>query len=141
MITNNNININEKNEETHDIGMGIGIDCTGPCTVFHHQYFQMVDLLMHFVWQSMCGLNPHATPHAPPQYQAKTIKARETFKTTKKNNNASKEGHGAKQAFSNTSNQGWKKHANKKERKVQRPLSQQLQNPQMIKIDSVDWKT
>ena len=46
-----------------------GVDFSGSHTVFHHQCFQMVDLLMHCCRRSMHGLNPYALPHVPPQHQ------------------------------------------------------------------------
>ena len=38
---------------------------TGPCTVVHHQCYQMVDLLMQHCRKTMGGLNPCALPHVP----------------------------------------------------------------------------
>ena len=37
----------------------------GTYTVMHHQYYQMVDILMQYCKKSMGGLNPHALPYAP----------------------------------------------------------------------------
>ena len=37
----------------------------GPHTTFHHQCFQMVDLIMLHCKRAMNGLNPHALPHEP----------------------------------------------------------------------------
>ena len=38
----------------------------GPYTVVHHQYYQMVDLLIQHWRRTMSGLNPYALPHSPP---------------------------------------------------------------------------
>ena len=37
----------------------------GTCTAFHHQYFQMIDLMMLHCKREMNGLNPHALLHEP----------------------------------------------------------------------------
>ena len=38
----------------------------GPYTVVHHQYYQMVDLLIQHWRRTMGGLNPYALPYIPP---------------------------------------------------------------------------
>ena len=54
--------------------MNNGVDHAGPHAVMHHQHCQMVDLLMQHCRRTMCGLNPHALPHAPLQHQDVTTK-------------------------------------------------------------------
>ena len=43
----------------------------GSCTAFHHQYFKMVDILMHYFEQNMHSLNPSAKPYAPLEQDSK----------------------------------------------------------------------
>ena len=71
--SNNNVNCTERMDNTK----WNGFDFTGPCTAHHHQHFQMVDLLMQHCRRSICGLKPHALPHAPPQYQEEIRKPEE----------------------------------------------------------------
>ena len=66
--------------------MNNGIDYTGPHAVMHHQYYQMVDLLIHCCRRTMCGLNPHALPHAPLQHQDVTKKNSKQKQKDKKQN-------------------------------------------------------
>ena len=65
-IKNNN-NINER-AMNNNIKWNGSFDCIGLCTVFHHHYFQMVDILMHYCKCTMGGLNPYLSLHVP-QYQ------------------------------------------------------------------------
>ena len=62
--SNNNINDMDRNKSMK----WNGIDFTGPYTVIHHHYFQMVDALTHHCRRTLCGLNPYALPYVP-QYQ------------------------------------------------------------------------
>ena len=57
---------------------------TGQCTITHHQYYQMVDLLIECCRKSMGGLNPHTVPCAP---STSRIVAEDSANTKKKNNN------------------------------------------------------
>ena len=56
---------------------------TGQCTIMHHQYYQMVDLLIEYCRKSIGGLDPHVVPHAPSTSQIVT----EERTNKKKNNN------------------------------------------------------
>ena len=49
--------------------MSLELAHAGTCTAVHHQYYQMVDILMQHCRKSMGGLNPHALPYAPPTQQ------------------------------------------------------------------------
>ena len=64
--------------------MSVELAHAGQCTIMHHQYYQMVDLLIECCKKSMGGLNPHAAPCAP---STSRIVAEESAKTKKKNNN------------------------------------------------------
>ena len=57
---NNNAKINEN-------GIWNGVDFSGPCAVFHHQCFQIVDVLIAYAQRSLSGSNPHATLCEPNQ--------------------------------------------------------------------------
>ena len=59
-----NENIN-RNNNFNDVERMKWIDFSGPCTVVHHQHFQMVDMLMHHCIRTMCGLNPYVLPYVP----------------------------------------------------------------------------
>ena len=41
---------------------------TGPHTTFHHQHFQMVDLMIMNFKRRMCGLSPCAVPYEPERH-------------------------------------------------------------------------
>ena len=84
---NDNIKINDD--------INYGVDFTGPCTVIHHQHYQMVNLLMQHCRRSMCGLNQCALTHAPSQHRESEIKKKNQEHKEKKPNLA-------------TSKQGWK---------------------------------
>ena len=58
-----------------------GVD-TGPHAVTHHQYYQMVDLLMQCCLQFMGGLNPHALPYVPVQHHEEVKMNRKPDKKT-----------------------------------------------------------
>ena len=64
-INNNDENnrrrkMSNNNEHWHsDFGF------TGPCTTFHHQCFQMVDLIIMNFKCTVCGLSPYAVPYEP----------------------------------------------------------------------------
>ena len=58
MHKNNNMKINENM-------IWNGVDFSGPHTVFYHQYFQMVDVLIACAQRSLSGLNLHAVPCEP----------------------------------------------------------------------------
>ena len=64
--------------------MSVEIAHTGQHTMMHHQYYQMVDLLIEYCRKSMGGLNPCAMPYAPSTSQ---IVAEDSANTKKKNNN------------------------------------------------------
>lgn len=49
----------------------------GSYAAFHHQYFKMVDMMMHHFEQNMYGLNPHARSYVPAEQEY-----------TEKNNNS-----------------------------------------------------
>ena len=46
----------------------IDFGCVGPYAHFHHQCFQMVDLMMLHCKRAMNELNPHAFPHEPTEH-------------------------------------------------------------------------
>ena len=52
----------------------------GPCTTFHHQCFQMVDLITLNCKRTMNGLNPHALTHEPVMYDDNMTEAKEERK-------------------------------------------------------------
>ena len=64
--------------------MSVELAHTGQHTIAHHQYYQMVDLLIEHCRKSMGGLNPHAVPHAP---STSRIVTEDSANTKKKNNN------------------------------------------------------
>ena len=47
------------------MSLDFGFDHAGPYTITHHQYYQMVDLLILCCRKTMGGLNPYALPYAP----------------------------------------------------------------------------
>ena len=49
--------------------MSLELVHAGIYTVAHHQYYQMVDLLMQYCRKSMGGLNPYAMPYVPQTQQ------------------------------------------------------------------------
>ena len=53
-----------ENSNNHNNNCNRGSDFS-ICAVIHHQYYQMVDLLMQNCRQSMSGLNPHSLTHMP----------------------------------------------------------------------------
>ena len=57
---------------------------TGQHTIIHHQYYQMVDLLIEYCRKSMGGLNPRTMPYAP---STSRIVAEDSENAKKKNNN------------------------------------------------------
>ena len=63
--------------------MSLELVHTGPHTVAHHQYYQMVDLLIQHCRRTMGGLNPHALPHAPPTPQIVTESTNNKMNNTK----------------------------------------------------------
>ena len=65
------------------MSLEFGLVRTGPCTVMHHQHYQMVDLLMQHCRKTMGGLNPNALPYAPLKQQ--NAKKESSYK--QKNNN------------------------------------------------------
>lgn len=64
--------------------MSVEFAHTGQCTTMHHQYYQMVDLLIEYCRKSMGGLNPHVVPYVP---STSRIVAEDSANTKKKNNN------------------------------------------------------
>ena len=62
-----------------------GVD-TGPHAVTHHQYYQMVDLLMQHCRRSIGRLNPHALPHVPVQHHEEVKMNRKPDKKTCRTN-------------------------------------------------------
>jgi hypothetical protein len=71
-----------KHRKEKIISMSLEFVHTGPYTVAHHQYYQMVDLLTQLCRRTMGGLNPHAVPYVP---LTSPIVTKER-KTNKKNN-------------------------------------------------------
>ena len=106
------MNNNNSNEKINDNEMWRCIDYSGPHTVMHHQYFQMVDLLMHYVQRSMSGLNPHASPYVPHHQQAQINKLNEKLEEKKK-----KTSDQPNMCKEKNDTQGWKMCTNKKQKK------------------------
>ena len=63
---------------------------TGPYTVVHHQYYQMVDLLTQFCRKTMGGLNPYALPYVPSTQPIVVEESTNAKKNDKKNVESSK---------------------------------------------------
>ena len=79
-MNQNYSNNNAKCTAMNDDEKWNGIDYSGPHTVFHHQCFQMVDMLMQCCRRSMHGLNPYALPYVPPQHQKDSKKKMRNMK-------------------------------------------------------------
>ena len=75
---NNNIRMNEN--------ANYGIDFTGPHMVIHHQYYQIVDLLIQYCRQLICGLNPYALLYALLKHRSIEIKNKDQDEKEKKPN-------------------------------------------------------
>ena len=84
---NSNIRINEN--------VNYGVDFIEPHTVIHHQYYQMVDLLIQYCRRLMCRLNPYALSYVPLKNHDIEIKKKDQNEKDKKLNLAKL-------------NQGWK---------------------------------
>ena len=61
---NNNNTAKERNKKMEKHGCS-DFRFAGPCTISHHQYFKMVDLLIESHTRTMKGLNPHTLPYVP----------------------------------------------------------------------------
>ena len=86
----------------------------GPYTVVHHQYYQMVDLLIQHWRRTMGGLNPYALPHVPPT--PKSDAERTSNKMNNKKNAESTKWHARK----TKKGRGCKNNNNKKKEKKTR---------------------
>ena len=62
----------------------MSLEFVGAYTPTHHQYFQMVDMLMHHWKRTMYGLNPYAIPYVP---STTRIDTEDRVHTKKKNDN------------------------------------------------------
>ena len=90
-----------------------GVDISGPPhTVFHHQCFQMVDMLIAYAQRSMSGLNPHAAPHGPNQQETEINLGNNT--PIEKTNTPLSKPYPHKEM---NKKQGWKKQSNRKNTK------------------------
>ena len=77
------MNNNNSYEKINDNEMWRGIDYSGSHAVMHQQYFQMIDLLTHYIQRSMRGLNPHALRCVPHPQQVQIKKLNEKLKENK----------------------------------------------------------
>ena len=100
----------------------MSLECvhTGTHTVIHHQYYQMVDLLMQFCRRTMGGLNPHALPHAPLttsiDNEESAIDDEDRTNTKQKNDNKVESSKSKKGRNNNTASTKWKACRTKKGR-------------------------
>ena len=110
------MNKSDNNTKINENEMWNGIGFSGPHTVFHHQFFQMVDLMIAHVRRSISILNSHTLSCEPHQKQKEikqlNEKPKEHTTTTLSKATLHKE---------RNQKQGWKKKRNRKKHKNAKP--------------------
>ena len=106
------MNENNNNANANENGIWNGADFSGLHVVFHHQCFQMADLLIAYVQRLMSGSNPHAMSCKPNQQKTEINLGNSAHAENKKTPLSKPYPHKEM-----NKKQGWKKQSNRKNKK------------------------